>query len=186
MGAVFDDHVAAADIAGLVRNLVRNLYLLKLLLRPLHRFVQIRIEVGDYRLPFHLSLLDAVEKRLHIGREIHVHNTGKSVLHHAVDHLPELRHIQASVFLHNVSSGQDCCDGRRIRTGTPDSKLFKGMYQGSLRIVGQRLGEVLFSLKALPPQLRGSVNLLHQRIVFLLLLLLGVNAHKAVKNHPGG
>ena len=60
------------------------------------------------------------------------------------------------------------------------------MYQGSLRIVGQRLGEVLFSLKALPPQLRGSVNLLHQRIVFLLLLLLGVNAHKAVKNHPGG
>ena len=69
VGAVFDDHPAAAEVTYFIAQFIRDLYTFQILFRRLYRSLQIRIEVFDDRLPWGLSFSHCIQQKLQICRK---------------------------------------------------------------------------------------------------------------------
>ena len=103
-----------------------------------------------------------------------------------VHNLSQFRQVEILVLLGHIPAGDDGRDGGRVGTGPPDPQLFHGLYQGRLRIMGRRLGEMLLALKALPGQFHPLLQSSKEHVLlFLLLIRLGVHRAESFKQDPG-
>ena len=179
MRAVLDDQHASALLARLVRNLIRDLHGLQLLLRRRDRGSKVRIEVSDEILPVDASLLDTVEQQFHVGGEVHRYDGGESLLHHFIDRLAEIRHKQALAVLGDVVSREERRDRRRIRTRTTDAQLLHRVDEARLRVMCRRLRKMLLAFHFRPRERRADLRHV-TGILLVILLLLGFGVYAAV------
>ena len=172
MWSVLDDHVSAADITDLIRNLILNINLLKLFLCCVYIFLKIRVEVSDNCLPLNSSCLHTVQKSFHHRCEAHIYNARKSLLHNVVYHFSKFCNIKVLLFFGNITSADDCCDRRRISTWTADSLFFQCLYKRSLCVMCRRLCKMLFRLQFFQSKFHALFQRLAQNIAFLIIFLL--------------
>ena len=143
MRTILNHHLAPAQVADHIRYLIRNLYGFQLLLSRFNRLVQVRIEVADNGLPGHSTVCHFIQQRFHVSCKVRVHDAWEGILHDAVYHIPQLRYIEVLALLYHISSGNDRGNGGSIGTWTAYALLLQRLYQGRLRVVCRRLGEML-------------------------------------------
>ena len=99
-----DDHVAAADVALLLADLIGDLesHALKRLLGVFKVALKAAVKAADDVLPRGLALFDGIELFLHAGGELHIHNVGKALLHQSRHHLAQRRGAQVLAVLDDV------------------------------------------------------------------------------------
>ena len=103
-----------------------------------------------------------------------------------IDHFTQLRHIDITILLGNISSGENRGDGRCIGTGTSDAQFFQGTHQTCLGIMCGRLGKVLLRIKIYKFQYTVLIQVAAQYIFLVLIFLLGIDTHETIKAHFGG
>ena len=143
MRAILNYHVAPALVTDHIRHLVSNLDALKRLLRFFNRLVKIRIKVFDNGLPADRAVPDAVEQVLHICRKLQIDDGWERLLHHPVDYLAKLSHIEVLIFLRYIAARDDCRDGRCIGTWPSDALLFQRLDERRLCIMCRWLCKML-------------------------------------------
>ena len=128
MRPVFDHHFSAAVLADLFGLFVSDLNFLQVGLRLADRFIEIRVEILDDRLPFHAAFRDSVQKSFELGCESRVHNGGKRALHHGIDDFAEFGHVKVLVLFDDIVPCEDRGDRRRVSAGTADSLFLQSLY----------------------------------------------------------
>ena len=123
MRSIFHNHISATDIADHVGHFILNFDLLKIFFRSLDCFFKIRIKVLYNRFPVNSSLADTVEQALHVCREMFIHDRWERFLHDLIYHFAEFCHVNVLIFLYNIASCKNRCNGRGIGTRTSDSKF---------------------------------------------------------------
>ena len=108
--------------------------------------LQIRIEVTDNCLPLHRTFFHAVKQSFHHCSKPNIYNAWESLFHNIVDNFSKFCHVEIFLFFGHITTADDCCDRRRIRTRTSDSLFFQCFYQRCLCIMCRRLCEMLFRL----------------------------------------
>jgi len=144
--AIFDDHVATADITYFITDFILDLNLFQFLLCRVYIPLQIRIEVTDNCLPLHRTFFHAVKQSFHHCSKPNIYNAWESLFHNIVDNFSKFCHVEIFLFFGHITTADDRCDRRRIRTRTSDSLFFQCFYQRCLCIMCRRLCEMLFRL----------------------------------------
>ena len=163
---------------------------LELLLRPLERVGERRVELPEHLDALQVALGDLVEVLLHLGREVHVDDVGE-VLDELVGHdLADVVGEEPAVLEPHVPAVLDRRDDRRVRRRPADAELLERLDEGRLREPRGRLREVL-----LGQELEERQGLLGRELgepalavlVGAVVAALGVHAEVPVEDHrPAG
>ena len=181
MWSVLDDHVASALITEHIGLLITNRDLLDLRLCLLNRFLEIRVEVLDDRLPLRPTRRDTVEQGFHVRGERSIDDGREVLLHHIVNGETELGNEDVLLFLRDVTAGQQGTDGRCISRRTTDAVLLEGLYEGRLGIVCRRLCEVLFLIEAVERKGLADRKLRKGNILLRLIFFRHVNREETIE-----
>ena len=182
MGSIFNDHISSALFTDHIGNFIFNLHFFLFFFCNFHCLIQIRIEITNDRLPLYQSICYTVQQFFHSCCKIHIHNTWERGFHNMVYHFSQFRHIKIFIFFCHISSGNNCGNGRCIRTWASDSQFFQRFYKRCFCIMSRRLCKMLLLMKSLEIQFCILINSFYQkRIYIFLFFILYINSHKTIK-----
>src|SRR6266567_1779691 len=133
---------------------------LDLALGPFDVLVEGFVELPDHLDPRRLGLGDVVELLLHLRGEADVDDVAEVFDQDVVDHHADVLGEEPLVVQPHVTAVQQHRDDRGVGRGPADAVLLQRLHQGSLRVAGGRLGEVLLRQELQQPQdlLRGELG----------------------------
>ena len=171
MGAILNHHIPAALLADHICHFVLYFIFRQLLLRLFDRSVKIRVEIPHDGFPLDGAVFHTVQQRFQIGRKVYVHNAGKGLLHHIVNHFAQFGNVKVFILLGHVAPRQQRGNGGRIGAGPSDPQLLHHLHQRRFRVMGRRLGEMLLAVKSAKGQAGILLNSPNQRIIFCLFFV---------------